>query len=191
MPSNKGTRSAPFSRLTSGLDSPSNRQSKRTSKSPSRHRFNKKQERLARKEENRRRNAKETRIARELYERLDRERKAKAARIVKATRLAREVKETRLACETKAKAACLAHQMEVARLTRERQLAKQEKLRILNQNNRAQRLVNETKNCRIETSEELRQRQYKKQFERLMKDYIYRIQIILKKLQRNDFVRAR
>lgn len=75
----KSTRSALVDRLTSDLDSPSRHQSKPLPKPSIRQR--KEQERLAREEEDRCRDAEEARVARELYERLNREREAEAARL--------------------------------------------------------------------------------------------------------------
>jgi len=120
----KGTRSAPSDRLTSGLDNPSNRQSKRLKKPPSRHRFHKEQERQACEEEERRRDAKKARVARELYERLGREREAEAARLSADARVIRLREATRL------------REAKAARLATKKKLEQQEMLREFNEANR-------------------------------------------------------
>ena len=71
----KATRSTPASRLSSGLDSLSNRHSKRALKTFSKHRFNEKQKRQVREDEYRRQIAKEAYTARKIYKRLNHKRK--------------------------------------------------------------------------------------------------------------------
>lgn len=186
----KGTRSAPSGRLTSGLDSPSNRQSKRSKKPSSHHRFNKEQERQAREEEERRRGAEEARVARELYERLGREREAEAAR----QRAVEEAEAARLSADAgviRLREATRLREAEAARLAAEKELEEQEQLREFNEANRIQREADKEDERQIEAAEDLRQRQYEEQFERSVEEYTYRVQVILKELQRNGSARAR
>ena len=131
----KGTRSASFDRLISGLDNPFNRQSKRLKKPPSRYRFHKKQERQACEEKERRRGAKKTRVVRELYERLGRERETKATRqrAVKEAEVARLFANARV---IRLREATRLRKAEVAQLVIEKELEQQEMLREFNEANR-------------------------------------------------------
>ena len=103
MLSKKATRSTPASRLSSGLDNPSNRHSKRAPKPPSKYRFNKKQERQACENEYRRRITKEVYITREIYERLNHKRKETICKAHKEKNKYAHEKKKRCAREKKKK----------------------------------------------------------------------------------------
>ncbi len=109
-------------------------------------------------------------------------RKTKTTRIAKTTYFACKTKKIRLVCKTKLKTICLIYQIEIVCLTCERQLTKQEELRILNKNNRTYCLIDKINNCQIEIDKKFCQQDYKKQFEQFVKNYIYRVQVVLKLL---------